>query len=664
MAGGQLKLKSISTIVDKLDANRAQRFSYTQKAFDDDDIDGVTAFDVNDEQNIPVKEQTDYDDMVLDNGIRAQGASIPRMAWNHYFGRFSYNINKLVQQVKAFLGVNAAMWSHNGSEYDPGACYAYGDVCYYIITDGTAESCLWYIRISSSPDTISNIPPMTASHWAPLRLQSGNAPVLDIDVARKLELDTKAPINATLADQSESSALPATASTPLTTLLQTVRNCLKYLVNGKASLASPALTGTPTAPTAAVATNTTQIATTAFVKTVVAALVDSSPAALDTLNELAAALGDDPNFATTMTNALAGKAPINATLADQSESSALPVTTSTPLTTLLQTVRNCLKYLVNGKASLASPALTGTPTAPTAASTTNSTQIATTAFVKTAIAALATLASPALTGTPTAPTAAVGTNTTQIATTAFVRSIYDTILPVGKMVMQRFGEKTPTEAGCPGTWVQWSSRAVAYGLSTSQPSYTNYTSLVGTTIAASARPYTMYHIAGDDYAIYRLKTHTDAYSVPTDFDPVRWDKQNMTIIERVAAGNALTASDYTIGSKITSGTYANYYVWEIIVPGGKFEGIEGGNRPTYLSGGKQADRQRDHNHSLRKNGGNVLILGSQTNCIAGIAAGGGFIDASDTYQLSEIIKPASNTISTGADNAPINLSIRILRRVA
>lgn len=71
---------------------------------------------------------------------------------------------------------------------------------------------------------------------------------------------------------------------------------------------SPALTGTPTAPTASTSTNTTQIATTAFVKAVVAALVDSSPAALDTLNELAAALGDDPNFATTITNLIATKA--------------------------------------------------------------------------------------------------------------------------------------------------------------------------------------------------------------------------------------------------------------------------------------------------------------------------------------------------------------------
>jgi hypothetical protein len=106
----------------------------------------------------------------------------------------------------------------------------------------------------------------------------------------------------------------------------------------KAPLASPALTGTPSAPTAAALTNTTQLATTAFVVAAVAALVASSPATLDTLNELALALGSDPNFATTIATALGLKAP------------------------------------------LASPALTGTPTAPTAGAGTNTTQIATTAF--------------------------------------------------------------------------------------------------------------------------------------------------------------------------------------------------------------------------------------------------------------------------------------------
>ncbi|HEX8499272.1 MAG TPA: hypothetical protein VF659_01680 [Pyrinomonadaceae bacterium] len=85
-------------------------------------------------------------------------------------------------------------------------------------------------------------------------------------------------------------------------------------LNAKASLSSPAFTDIPTAPTAPATTNTTQIATTAFVRAEIAALVNSAPSTLDQLNELAAALGNDPNFATTVTTALAGKQPLDATL--------------------------------------------------------------------------------------------------------------------------------------------------------------------------------------------------------------------------------------------------------------------------------------------------------------------------------------------------------------
>ena len=117
------------------------------------------------------------------------------------------------------------------------------------------------------------------------------------------------------------------------------KDTLKKIVDWAAPLASPALTGTPTAPTASLATNTTQVATTAFVAAALANMVDSAPGALDTLNELAAAMGDDPNFAATVTNSLALKAP------------------------------------------LASPALTGTPTAPTPSVGDSSTKLATTEFV-------------------------------------------------------------------------------------------------------------------------------------------------------------------------------------------------------------------------------------------------------------------------------------------
>ena len=77
----------------------------------------------------------------------------------------------------------------------------------------------------------------------------------------------------------------------------------------KAPLDSPALTGTPSAPTAVSGTNTTQIATTQYVRSEISALVASAPETLDTLNELATALGNDAAFSTTITNSIGLKAP-------------------------------------------------------------------------------------------------------------------------------------------------------------------------------------------------------------------------------------------------------------------------------------------------------------------------------------------------------------------
>ncbi|EPN9854031.1 phage tail protein [Escherichia coli] len=132
-----------------------------------------------------------------------------------------------------------------------------------------------------------------------------------------------------------------------TAFVQAVVTALNNALALKAPLASPALTGTPTAPTAAQTANNTQIATTAFVKAAVAEMVGSSPEALDTLNELAAALGNDPNFATTVMSALAGKmnkAANGADIADVSaflknlhlgEGSALPVGVPVPWPTAI-----------------------------------------------------------------------------------------------------------------------------------------------------------------------------------------------------------------------------------------------------------------------------------------------------------------------------------------
>ena len=95
-------------------------------------------------------------------------------------------------------------------------------------------------------------------------------------------------------------------------------NTLTAILKLKAPLESPALTGIPTVPTPPLSVSNKQVANTEYVQAAVAALVGSSPEALDTLAELAEALGNDPNFATTMLNKLAGKQPLDGTLTNLS----------------------------------------------------------------------------------------------------------------------------------------------------------------------------------------------------------------------------------------------------------------------------------------------------------------------------------------------------------
>ena len=201
-------------------------------------------------------------------------------------------------------------------------------------------------------------------------------PRLNADALNKIEQGIAA------AGSQDSPTFTGNVTLPSTTTIGTVSPTeLGYLdgvtsgiqsqLNAKAPLASPALTGTPTTPTAAAGTNTTQIASTAYVRTEVANIVNSAPATLDTLNEIAQALGSDPNFATTMTNLINTKAP-----------SASPTFTGTvvlPSTTSIGTITSTeLGYLdgvtssiqtqLGTKAPSADPTFTGTVTLPTTTS--------------------------------------------------------------------------------------------------------------------------------------------------------------------------------------------------------------------------------------------------------------------------------------------------------
>jgi hypothetical protein len=249
----------------------------------------------------------------------------------------------------------------------------------------------------------------------------------------------------------------------------------------KANLVSPTFTGAPSAPTAAPGTGTTQLATCAFVGAAITATgltPSSTTPAMDGVGAAGSATtysrGDhvhpsDTSRAPLVSPGFSGN-PTAPTPATADSSTTLATTAfvkaqgyqvnnatitlsgdisgsgSTAITTTLATVNANVGTFqgitVNGKglvtgavnmnyAPLANPAFTGSPTAPTAAALTNTTQLATTAYADAAVAVeksraqtaeglLAPLASPTFTGSPAAPTATAGTATTQLATTAFV----------------------------------------------------------------------------------------------------------------------------------------------------------------------------------------------------------------------------------------------------
>ena len=197
----------------------------------------------------------------------------------------------------------------------------------------------------------------------------------------------------------------------------------------KANIASPTFTGTPAAPTASAGTNTTQLATTAYVTAAVADLIDSAPGAINTLNELAAALGDDANFSTTITNSIAAvQSDVNqnetdsdaaeAALSGRIDTLEADPTTATAVAAKLDAsaVSTFGGTLVDDADAAAARTTLGLGNVD---NTTDAGKPVSTA-AQTALDLKANLADPALTGAPTVPTASAGTNTTQIASTAFV----------------------------------------------------------------------------------------------------------------------------------------------------------------------------------------------------------------------------------------------------
>lgn len=160
-------INAIKTIIAKMttDSGKIARFSYTEKAFEDNDIEGVADYDSSLEQNIPLAANTDYNATVLNKGVRSQAASIPRNAENHFRGRTSYNVNKLNEQFASFLELFLEYGAENAGLYDKSMPYTYGSLCYTVAATDGKLLVTFYQRKSTSPTELTGTSPPNSTHW-------------------------------------------------------------------------------------------------------------------------------------------------------------------------------------------------------------------------------------------------------------------------------------------------------------------------------------------------------------------------------------------------------------------------------------------------------------------------------------------------------------------
>jgi len=175
-------------------------------------------------------------------------------------------------------------------------------------------------------------------------------------------------------------------------------------------------------------------------------------------------------------------------------------------------------------------------------------------------------------------------------------NILNRLFPIGSGYTQGINDPTPIEAGLPGIWQKWTGKAEAYRLMTGTlPSYTTYTA--GANYAANA--YVLWHLPSAGYEIFKAKAAITNAAV--QLDPVLWEKYTTgTIVERRLLQGWLD-NDLSIGNVISGGSYNGQRVSEVIVRGGTFPSWEGGNRPTFKTGGIDLDRIYFTPHSLLPN---------------------------------------------------------------
>lgn len=271
------------TLVDGVANNKVANFAYTQTAYTEDAVDGVTEYSYGNDQNIPLGSHTDLEQNVRDKGIRSQAASLPRNAINHFFGRVSYNLNKITDTLNSFIAQITRAFTQNGSFYSALAEYKQYDTCTIFVTEDGGNLLKTFLRTSSVPEVIQGVIPISGGvinteHWK-LMYSTDTVTQVTTDSSTKIastelvdnkiaaynslvnaSLATKAPVNHASENTSYGVATTSvyghiklanalvneTTTVPTSAILFAINNTLTNSLSAKANLASPAFTGSPT----------------------------------------------------------------------------------------------------------------------------------------------------------------------------------------------------------------------------------------------------------------------------------------------------------------------------------------------------------------------------------------------------------------------------------
>ena len=292
---------------------------------------------------------------------------------------------------------------------------------------------------------------------------------------------------------------------------------------------------------------------------------------------------------------------------------------------------------ISSKANLASPTFTGTPLAPTAALNTNTTQLATTAFVAAAVALKANLASPDFTGTPTAPTATAGTNTTQLATTAFVTA-------------------SPTFTGTP-----LAPTAIA-GTSTTQ---------LATTAFVAAADALKANLASPTFTGSVTLPSTSVVSGPTDVSSVFLEINTTTLIsgyKTFIAFSKNSVKNWQIGTDNNASSDNNFFFYDDVVnlerarisssgylkcsPGGTYQNITGTHHEFHSPTGVSPLLLRNTATASGKYWtvgpratDNTVYVTNQDNTGVAMSDGGLSWSSFSDERLKDIIEPINNALN-------------------